>query len=279
MSTTQATPAATPGTATPPVPVFYNGTLPGPDGAVADQLNNPDINVLRQRAIDLYQFWVNDEKEFMQLNMDHTPRTCLLGLPSSPMVRVLHTTGVGASGLGSVSNIDNQLLFLTGDGGPDIGSPLPLALPKSIVEQHDVLSMTKEQFHTGITAQGRNFTWPLVRRLNATTTTVNIMKIAPIPSYLILDGITKDLNAAEILERIYGLDNTDGEMFTHLKNFLLACLTSHNVDDEAPTISQDVLFAPVPTDARRWATQKFRSAYPTLTPTAPEATTTSLQQQ
>ena len=62
MATTQATPAATPGTATPPVPVFYSGTLPGPDGAVADQLNNPDINVLRQRAIDFYQFWVNDAK-------------------------------------------------------------------------------------------------------------------------------------------------------------------------------------------------------------------------
>ena len=217
--------------ATPPapaiIPVFYDGTLPGPDGAVAGQLNNTDMPTHRQRTTELYQFWINDTKEFLQLNMDHTARTCLLGLPGSSMVRVLHTTGVGASGLGTTSAIDNRLLFLMGDEGLDIGSPLPLTLPKSVVIRADVITVTKAQFHTNLTTQGQAFTWPLVRRTNTEANpAVNVMQLAPIPSYLVLDGITKDLYAAEILERIYGLDDTDSAMFTHLIFFsLLALLT------------------------------------------------------
>lgn len=260
-------------TAAPPaphVPVLYRGTLPGPIGAVANQLNTETIETHRQRAIDLYQFLVNDDKEFMQLNMENTARTCLIGLPSSSTVRVLHTTGVGASGLGAMSDIDNKLLFLSGDGGPDIGSPLPLTLPKSIATASQVISMTTTQFHANLTAQGRTYTWPLVRRVNAEGNNgVEVMKLAPIPSYLVLDGITRDLDAAEVLERIESLDNTDGEMFTHLKNFLLSVLTSHNVNDECPRISQELLLAPVSADARRWASQKFKAAYPALLPVAP----------
>jgi hypothetical protein len=50
------------------------------------------------------------------------------------------------------------------------------------------------------------------------------MRIAPIPAFLVLDGFTSDVHAAELLERIASVENTDGEMYTHLKNFLLACL-------------------------------------------------------
>ena len=161
----------------------------------------------------------------------------------------------------------HKLLFLTGDGGNDIGSPLPLVLPKSIVDKHDAISMTLTQFHTAITAQGRDYNWPLLRRnVISANPTYNMMQLAPVPSHLILDGFTKDLEAAEVLERIIGLENTEGEMFTHLKHFLLVCLSGHNIGDSHTLLSQEELLTPTPADARRWATRKFAVTFPTLIP-------------
>ena len=252
-------------------PVLYDGTLPGSDSAVATQLNVVDIAQHRQNSIDLYQFLVNEGREMLQINMDDTPRTCLIGLPNSAKVRVIHCIGVGVSPIGAISLIDNQVLCLSGDGGQDIGAPIPLVLPPAVFNKREVLAMTQEQFTTIITTQGENYTWPLLQRIRAheANTKVIVMQIAPIPAFLVMDGINKDLDAAEVIERIMSLDNTDGEMYEHLNEFLRACLTAHNQNDPCPRIAQDLLLAQAPAVARRWAHSKFQRVFPTLLTNTP----------
>ena len=250
-------------------PTIFDGTLPGPVGNVAMSLNDNEIAVHRQRAIDLFQFLTSEDRVLLQLNMDHTPRTCLVGMPNSSKVRVLHTFGIGASGIGSVSQIDNKLLFLTGDGGPDIGTPMPLVLPPQTVNLADRLCLTAEQFNTQIKAQGAQYTFPLVRRLDAAEISVSIMQLAPIPSFLILDGIDQDLDAANVLERVLLADDTDGEMYTHLKKFFRRCITGHNVNDTTSRLDQDTINVPPSPEARRWARDKFKLGFPTLNNTTP----------
>ena len=252
-------------------PVLYDGTLPGSDSAVATQLNVVDIAQHRQNSIDLYQFLVNEGREMLQINMDDTPRTCLIGLPNSSKVRVIHCIGVGVSPIGAISLIDNQVLCLSGDGGQDIGAPIPLVLPPAVFNKREVLAMTQEQFTTIITTQGENYTWPLLQRIRAheANTKVIVMQIAPIPAFLVMDGINKDLDAAEVIERIMSLDNTDGEMYEHLNEFLRACLTAHNQNDPCPRIAQDLLLAQAPAVARRWAHSKFQRVFPTLLTNTP----------
>jgi hypothetical protein len=116
--------------------------------------------------------------------------------------------------------------------------------------------------------------WPLTSCAKATenrTTTVNIMKIAPIPIFLVNDGIEADLDAALVYERILGLDNSTNEMFTHSKDFLLAVLTGHDQNDLSPHATQDEIFAPTPSDAKKWARDKFKKCFLTLVPNAPPA--------
>ena len=253
-------------------PTIFDGTLPGPVGNVATSLNDNEVVVHRQRAIDLYQFLTDENKVLLQLNMDHTPRTCLVGMPNSSKVRVLHTFGIGASGIGSISQIDNKLLFLTGDGGPDIGTPLPLVLPPETVTMADRICLTADQFSTQIKAQGATYTFPLVRRLDAASTTAATMQLAPIPSFLVLDGIDKDLDAADVLERVLLADDTDGEMFTHLKNFLRCCVTGHNLNDPTSRLDQETINIPPSPEARRWARDKFKLSFPALNAAPPAAT-------
>jgi hypothetical protein len=248
--------------------IIYNGTLPGADGSIATKLHAEDIAIHRQRAIDLFQFLIEPTRELLQLNVNPSPTTCIVGLPNSHQVRVLHCMGVGASGIGAISPIDGKLLFLHGDGNKDIGPPSPLVLPSSLTERHDTICMTHAQFTTNLETGGAEFSWPLTARRFAHENgeVVPIMKLAPIPSFLVLDGLTQDINAAGLYERIQSLDNKEGEMFTHLSHFLLAVLTGHNLGDECPRLQLQDLFAPVPAQARLWAKACFSKTFPTLQP-------------
>jgi hypothetical protein len=232
-------------------PQLYNGTLPGPTGQVATQLHAEDIAVHRQRVADLFTFFKNQNKNLLDLNSDNQPRTCIIGLPSLSKVCVLHTIGAGASRIGSVSPIDGQLLFLTGDGGNDIGTPVPLVLPPSILDSNDTICMELEQFKNLMMDQEGNFTWPLQRCSVAVLNPKReLMKIAPLPAFLVLDGLTNDICAAELLERVLHLDDTTGPMLSHLQYFLLGVLTGHNQGDDDPCLTMPILFTPPHADAR-----------------------------
>jgi hypothetical protein len=93
--------------------------------------------------------------------------------------------------------------------------------------------------------------------------------VAPIPPFLIYDGIDQDLDAADVYKWVLGVDDYTTAMFSHLKSFLLAILTGHNAPDHWPTIPSTELFAPPPVAANSWARKKFAKVYPALVPMVP----------
>jgi hypothetical protein len=252
---------------------IYNGTLPGPVGNVATALHGDD-HVARQKtsAATFFTFLQDPTQNLLQLNMDNTPRTVVFGIPNSSKLRVGHSLGLGASAIGSTSPIDDKLLILTGDGGHDIGAPAPLVLPKSVVDTRAVITMSEEMFKLKLTEKGANYSWPLVSRAKATETEVikaDIMQIAPVPAFLLYDGIDNDVDAAELYERLLDLDDATAPVLVHLKHFLLAFLTGHNLGDESPTVLPGEFVAPPHADARKWAKDKFAKSYPGLVPPPP----------
>jgi hypothetical protein len=252
---------------------IYNGTLPGPVGNVATALHGDD-HVARQKtsAATFFTFLQDPNHNLLQLNMDNTPRTVVFGIPNSSKLRVGHSLGLGASAIGSTSPIDDKLLILTGDGGHDIGAPAPLVLPKSVVDTRAVITMSEEMFKLKLTEKGANYSWPLVSRAKATETEVikaDIMQIAPVPAFLLYDGIDNDVDAAELYERLLDLDDATAPVLVHLKHFLLAFLTGHNLGDESPTVLPGEFVAPPHADARKWAKDKFAKSYPGLVPPPP----------
>jgi hypothetical protein len=251
-------------------PVLFQGGLPGATGHVAPTLDTIPLATQRDRAIQFYEFLINPESQMLQLNIDNDLRTVLIQVPNSSKVRLLYGGSFGASGIGATSPVDNKFLFMTGDGGGDIGLPTPIVLPASMRDVKTVASMTHLQFATKLTEKGADYEWPLLRR-DKVTTTKDIMQFAPIPSYLVLDGFVGDIDAAEVYERVLSINNDDVEMYSHLKNFLLACLSAHNAPDNKPYISHVTLLAPPPAEARRWVAQKFKSLFPTLNLPPPPA--------
>ena len=97
------------------------------------------------------------------------------------------------------------------------------------------------------------------------------MKIAPCPPFLAYDAFDVQLDAAELYERVLAADTTDSAMYAHLKDFLLSCLSSHNINDNKPFVDHTLLMAPPSADARRWGLKKFKTCFPNLAPAQQQA--------
>ena len=244
---------------------FTNDALPASDTNIGNIIITTTADEHRQRAIDFYSFLTNAQRQLAQMNVDELPRTAVIGIPGSCLVKVVYGLGLGVSAIGQESPLDSKVLMLHGDGNQDIGVPQPLVLPLDTLDLKDVATMTEEQFTTTVTVKGAEFQHPLLASARVLGTQ-SILKLAPIPTNLVYDGLNKDLHAGLILERIMSIETEGIEMFTHLKHFLRACLSAHTMNQNKPFISQEHLVAPPVNQARVWARNKFKTLFPNLVP-------------
>ena len=245
---------------------FTSETLPAPTGNIPNIIHTHPIETQRQQCIDIFDFLMGPDPDLLKLNEDPIPRTVLISLPRSSKVKLVYCGGVGASAIGTTSDIDGKFLFLTGDAGNDLGNPSPVIIPPTGHIEEEIACMTHAQFSTNLTTKGANYKYPLVAKTNVTTTKL-LMQLAPIPAFLVYDGFHTNLDAAEVYERVLNMANTnDIACFSHLKNFLLACMNAHNVGDNKPWIAQEHLMQPISAPARRWTNKKFQTIFPTLVP-------------
>jgi hypothetical protein len=245
--------------------VLFSGELPGAVGSVPLVIQAQPLEAQRQQALDYFTFLTAPESQMLQFNADTLPRTALLHLCGTSMVKLVYGIGMGASGIGSTSPIDNKILMLTGDGNATIGPPAPLVLPPQMREAKEMPVMTHQQFETTLKAKGNGYSWPLISNTNVTARG-ECMQLAPIPSYLVYDGFSTDIDAAEVYERVLSVDTDNNLMYDHLKRFLRACLSTHVQGNNRPSVSIAILIQPAPNEAKTWARKKFKTSFPTLMP-------------
>jgi hypothetical protein len=251
--------------------VLFDGTYPTPTANVSEQMHVIDRATQLAEATEYFDFITNPSSNLLELNSDDVIRTAIIGIPNSSLVKTLYSGGIGASGIGHTSSDDGNFLFLYGDGGPDIGAPSSMSLPASIREVKTIAVMTDEQCAAKLTEKGANFQWPLLPR-DKVTTEESIMQIAPLPPYLLYDGISTDLNAALLYERILHEDTHGLPIFQHAKQFLRACLSRHNNPDVKPYVAHMTLLQVPSSDARKWANARFKSHFPSLVAPPPPST-------
>jgi hypothetical protein len=87
------------------------------------------------------------------------------------------------------------------------------------------------------------------------------------PPFLVYDSFEGDLDAVEVLEQVLATnDKTDNGVIQHLTNFLLACLSTHNVGDNKPHLPPAILMEPASPDAKKWAKNWFTKLFESLKP-------------
>ena len=98
-------------------PVFYTGSLPGPQGQVAKLFHSKfTMDTQRTHALDLFTFLYQHPSDRLDLNSDDVPRTALVNLPASSKVRLVYGLGFGTRQIGApVSSITGRYVMLHGE--------------------------------------------------------------------------------------------------------------------------------------------------------------------
>ena len=245
--------------------LFTDDHLPGASGKVPMEIAKLSAAAQKAAAKTLHSFLVNQSSILLEFNGDPTPYTFVIHIPGSSKLKVCYGLGLGSGTIGQTSPLNGNFLSLTGDGGGEHGVPMPFVFPTSARQLHTVGTMTHTQFSTALTAKGDEYGWPLLPNAQVNTET-SIMKLAPIPAFIVYDGFESDIDAAIVYERVL-MQDTDGAevMYTHLRHFLRSCLQTHNKTAHNPSIPLENFAATPSTAARQWAKSKFSQMFPTLT--------------
>ena len=244
---------------------YFHGTLPAGTGDVAKTLAaafTPEQQ--RQAARDLFAFLQEELGDLRDLNGDNRPFTALVAIPGTHRVRVLYGLGAGSSGIGQVSPLQDKLLALTGEGGGPLGPPQPMMLPPSLRRRRLVLNPMPEDVDR-VFAQENHRVEEAILPARMVRHQEDLMGLAPIPPYLVYDGLEEDLDAGMVYERLM-MSQHPSEMRTHALAFLCTCLVGQwRQSDARHTATQGEFFCMLPREARLWATSRFQQLFPTLT--------------
>ena len=248
--------------------IFTTSTLPLPTSAIAKEVAKTSENEQLGRAAHLYAFLLRTDRTLRDLNEGAEIYALLLHIPRTTKVKLVYGPGIGTNaGVLLGSSLSRKVLGLIGDGGgPKV--PSPLVLPAEALEIVTVSTMTHKQFSTAITQKGPNYSGALLPNAQVTTES-EIFKLAPIPFYLVYDGVENFLDAAEVYERVLGVateDEVEVPMLQHLRHFLRACLQTHPASAPSPSLDAEDLYITTTREAKQWAKQKFQKLFPNLQP-------------
>ena len=92
------------------IPVVWDGTLPTPQGRIAQELSKISLEDQRENATTLFNFIKSTPRNNLLLNEASNPiYVALINLPKSKKVRVVFSFGFGTSGLQrGLRDIDGQ---------------------------------------------------------------------------------------------------------------------------------------------------------------------------
>jgi len=239
--------------------LFWDGALPAADGEVALQFAKTTPADQIEFTTKVYTFLLDPNANPLTLNAETRPLAAMLSLPDSNLVRLVYSLGYGASGIGDSSPTDRKFLVLSGEGGAAIGSPQVFTLPSTITDIQAVKCPTLPITLASLSVEKNSW---YRAKANDVTTTFELMKIAPIPAYLVFDGFNKDLEAETVLERLLQVDDQENEMIAHGVAFTQACLVKHTANGAKQHLPPAVFMQQQSVQAKTWATTKFKTLLP-----------------
>lgn len=241
---------------------FFTGHLPAPTGEVAKYINSSASSVeLKARAEACFVFLDDPTSDLRDLNGDTTLFTALIAVPGTQKVKVLYGMGQGTAQIGQVSPVANKMLALFGEGGAELGTPQVLVVPDTIRHKVTVKTLTDATILQAFQGGQQTVDQP-VAPAREVTTEASIMRIAPVPAYMIFDGFNDDLDASMVYERLMDVQDRT-PMIDHALMFLRSCMIGQwRQQDIRPHIPINEFFGMVHSTARLWANNRFSAVSP-----------------
>ena len=229
-------------------------------GSMADQ---------KARAKAHYNLLKADDGNMYVLNGDNHPVAYMLLKPTEYKARIVYSIGVPLDILNSLN--PNELtnfsaLMLDLKGGRSY--PAAISFPTSVREVKTIKIPSADM----VEDKSANFPaqWPAWSRTevhNGASENAEIMQIAPVPFFTVLDGLDHDLDLLEVHERLSSLSDADTEPYLlHAMALLRSGMARYNMGDEKPYLKHEVFGQAQPDSLYQWAEAKFRAICPAFVP-------------
>ena len=246
---------------------WWNGQWPAARGKVAKDLAKNAGTELEQKALtkEIYSFLKHENSQLSLLNARTDNIAYLVNIPGTKLLRV----GYGLSP--RVTNLLNPnaattLRLMMGDVDDSALTPDMISFPSSVKDCHKYRVPTD----TLIDSMRDKWpdTWPVFKFnevKDGNGNNVMLMKIAPVPFFVVQDGLDEDLEAGLLLERIQSMDEIkDEEYLQHAANFLKACLVQYQANQKKPSLETVAFTTRATKDDKTWAEMRFTQFFPDL---------------
>ena len=141
------------------------------------------LETQRKSKIYILKFLNTQGSDLQDLNREYTLFAALLAAPGTHQVKVVYGMGIVTARIGQILPIANKLLALYGEVGITICPSQKLVLDATVREKSLVKNLTTEDVQMGFN-NGHAVDQQIERARNVTKEE-EIMKIDPIPSYLV----------------------------------------------------------------------------------------------
>jgi hypothetical protein len=255
---------------------FWTGEPPSRNGTIAKLFTSKENRATTKTHEDLVAFLYNntDEIKANKLQFDNDLVTFIVAVPNSVRrVRLLY--GIGSSiGLTGIHNndLEDKVLALSGEYEKGIAFPSVLQFPKSALTPITLNTPSLQEFTTELNKNNKSDTWFKYADLS---NEADLPMIVPIPAIYISDGFDRDIDAADLFERLRAIPEPNQAKLQQslqlLRTFLTAVVVNYNKRD--PTI-----FPPITTFMsqttpllNKWKNLRMKALFPSITEsTTPE---------
>ena len=220
---------------------------------------------LRSEATAFHQLLVTEQSGMRYLNGDDSFFTVLVSVRDSNKVMVIYGLGMGNAGIGHVSAFWGKLLAHFSEGGGFLGPAQSILSDAQLRVKTELLNLTSAEVAT-VFELGNHTVEQQVARASNSKDKANVLRIIPIPAYLVWNGLNKDLDAAMVYERLIDCQH-DSHMRTHALAILKTCMIGMwRVGDTKPFMAPTDFYGMLPKEARVWGAQRFAQLIPQLWP-------------
>jgi hypothetical protein len=250
-------------------PMFWSGTSPKPKGVLAKLFTNMDTQAYLDTCEEIAQLIYNEDNinTANSLQFDTNLVPFLMAVPGT--TRTLRLvfgvgTGIGLTGIHS-NDLERKVLALTGEYEEGVTFPSVLQLPPDALVPKALKIPSFAQFTQQLRAGNTRSTW---FKYSDLTTDATLPLMVPFPAAYIIDGFEKDLDAADVFERLDAMKVIHQDVLEHslhlLRSFITATVVRYNKHDPsvfAPLNS--FLIQPSPL-LNKWKKQKMNTLFPSI---------------
>ena len=247
----------------------WTGEWPAATGKLAKYFTqHGDITKDKQTAEDVFTFLQRPTANLADLNEFEDASFFLINVPNSTNVRVIY-------GIRSTTDTPldpdstRKLCFLTQDLPDDTAkAPGVMELPTSV---RDKITMSVPSDASFDALEAWPNTWNAFTGTSlADAVEVTIMKLVPVPFFVVRDGLEGDLAAQNVYERLTSMDAWDTKPYLrHAVDFVKACTTKYRANTKHPYVSADHFMQVVTGKQRAFARLRTVQLCPDITVSVP----------